>query len=233
MNNISETVRQINALFHPESVAIVGVPRGMKTGRLFLMALQDQKFPGQIYPINPNIEEIDGLKVYPDITSIPGKVDLAIVLVPSRHALSVVEACAQKGVKGAVLFTSGYGELGEEGLTASLDIDIYIEAARRTAMDTGVDAVVVIGIGLDDESNEKYANGILEVQKTSRKPFIMVGIPGFGEDFISRFCNAGVPFFDSAERAMQTYAQVCRYQDWQRRIEAYTESDADHLSVEQ
>jgi len=100
-------------------------------------------------------------------------------------------------------------------------------------MDTGVDAVVVIGIGLDDETNEKYASGILEVQKTSRKSFIMVGIPGFGEDIISRFCNAGVPFFDSAERAMQTYAQVCRYQDWQRRMGAYAESGDGHLRVVQ
>ncbi len=49
MNNISETVRQIDAIFHPRSVAIVGVPRGLKIGRLFLMALQDQKFPGRIY----------------------------------------------------------------------------------------------------------------------------------------------------------------------------------------
>ena len=81
-----------------------------------------------------------------------------------------------------------------------------------------MDAMVVIGLGLDQETNEQYTRGILEVQKTTHKPFIMVGIPGFGEDIISRFCNAGVPFFDSAERAMQTYALVCRYQDWRRRV---------------
>ena len=107
------------------------------------------------------------------------------------------------------------------GLTASLDVEIYIAAARRTARDPGVDAVVVIGIGLDQEANDKYTQGIMEVQKTTRKPILMVGIPGFGEEVISRFCNAGIPFFDSAERAMQTYALVCRYRDWRHRQRAF------------
>ena len=131
MDDISETIHQIDALFHPESVAVVGVPRGLKTGRLFLMALQDQDFPGKIYPINPHMKEIDGLTVYPDIASIPGQVDVAIVLVPSRHTLSVVEACVKKGVKGAVLFTSGYGEIGLEGLKLQQEI---VRVARSGGM---------------------------------------------------------------------------------------------------
>jgi len=132
MNAIAETTRQIDALCHPRSVAIVGLPRGMKTGKLFLMALLDQKFPGPIYPINPNAKEIDGLKSYPDMASIPGPVDLAIVLVPSRYTLPVVEACVKKGVKGAVLFTSGYGETGTpEGLGLQRDI---VRMARSGGM---------------------------------------------------------------------------------------------------
>ena len=80
---MTSTVEQIEALFHPRSVAIVGLPRGLKMGKLFLLALQDQKFPGDIYPVNPNVSEIDGLTTYPSLSAIPGPVDLAIVLVPS------------------------------------------------------------------------------------------------------------------------------------------------------
>ena len=103
-------VEQIESLFHPRSVAIVGLPRGLKTGKLFLLALQDQKFSGDIYPVNPNVDEIDGLKTYPSVSAIPGPVDLAIVLVPSQYTLPVIKECVEKGVKGAILFTAGYRE---------------------------------------------------------------------------------------------------------------------------
>ncbi|MBW2593587.1 MAG: CoA-binding protein [Deltaproteobacteria bacterium] len=112
MNNRDQTLTQIDELFHARSVAIAGLPRGMKTGKLFLMALLDQGFKGPIYPVNPGAGEIDGLKTYPSVADIPGPVDLVIVLVPHHHTLAVVRDCVAKGVKGIVLFTSGYLETG-------------------------------------------------------------------------------------------------------------------------
>ncbi len=67
MDSAQGLMAQLDALFHPKSVAVVGVPKGMKTGRLFLMALLDQGYPGHIYPVNPHAKEIDGLKVYPSV----------------------------------------------------------------------------------------------------------------------------------------------------------------------
>jgi acyl-CoA synthetase (NDP forming) len=461
-NIMNSTVKQIESLFHPRSVAIVGLPRGLKTGKLFLLALQDQQFSGDIYPVNPNVDEIDGLKTYPSVSAIPGPVDLAIVLVPSQHTLPVMKACVEKGVKGVILFTAGYSETGTQegsdlerkivavarsgemriigpngmgfyvprsglsffpqlsrrsgsvgmishsgsltnilgrmasekgvyfskvvsignacdlsvtdfldyfgadpetaviggyiegvpngpdflnalkgaslekpvilwkvgmtpegsraarshtgalagsreiwkavarqggavlvsgfeayldalmafsllpshigerlailsgpgglavsaseacgneglklaellpetqkalkemipatgtsyknpvdvGLMASLDIDIYINAAREIARDPGVDALFIIGAGLTPETNETYTSALIKTQKESGKPFLLVKIPGFDEKLAQRFCAAGLPFFDSAERAMRTYASVKQYRDWQRR----------------
>src|SRR5512137_1952436 len=110
-NSISVTgedtlFREIHALFNPRSVAVVGVPTGLKMGRLFLIALIDQGFPGPIYPVHPEAKEIDGLRAYPSVSAIPGDVDLAIVLVPQHLALPVIRECAARGVKGAVLFTA-------------------------------------------------------------------------------------------------------------------------------
>ena len=105
---------QMDSLFHPRSIAVVGVPRGLKTGKLFLIALQDMGFPGPIYPVHPEAREIDGLTAYPGVSEIPGPVDMAIVLVPHTQALSVIKECAAKGVKTAVLFTAGYRETGTE-----------------------------------------------------------------------------------------------------------------------
>ncbi|MBW2062826.1 MAG: CoA-binding protein, partial [Deltaproteobacteria bacterium] len=132
MDNIEELMTQLDALFHPESVAVVGVPRGMKTGKLFLMALLDQGFPGPIYPVHPEAKEIDGLKAFPTVSDIPGPVDLAIVLIPHHQSLAVIKDCAAKGVKGVVLFTAGYKETGtEEG--AALEEEL-VRVARSAGM---------------------------------------------------------------------------------------------------
>jgi acyl-CoA synthetase (NDP forming) len=426
-------------------------------GKLFLVALLDQSFKGNIYPVHPDAEEIDGLKAYPSILAIPDTVDLAIILVPHTSALSVVEQCATKGVKGAVLFTAGYRETGTDegkaledelvqvarssgmrllgpncmglycpktglsffpelskepgpvgiishsgslanmlgrigpqrgirfskvaslgnecdvnsadmlaylgndpdtrvigaylegikngryffealqsasrrkpvilwkvgltaegskaalshtgaltgsastwgavvrqgggiavvgleqfvdslmgfsllssckgdrfailsgpgglavaaaeacanaglklanlspetlarlselvaptgtslsnpvdvGLTASLIMEIYIQTARSIAADPGVDAVMVIGTGLTAESNQQYAESMIQAQKDYQKPFLIVNIPGFDRTISQTFCKAGVPFFETVERAITVYAQVRNYQ---------------------
>lgn len=125
-------IAQIDGLFHPRSIAVVGAPRGVKTGSIFLRGLLEQGFSGPIYPVNPQAGEINGFKAYPGIKDIPGPVDLAIILVPSAKALSVVQECATKGVKGAVLFTSGFKEAGtEEGKALENDL---VQAARATGM---------------------------------------------------------------------------------------------------
>ena len=104
--------RQIDELLHPKSVAIVGVPREMKVGKLFLISLLDQEFTGQIYPVNPKAAEIDGLKCYPSVSSIPSQVELVILLTPNSAVIEIIKECAAKGVKGVVLFTAGFSETG-------------------------------------------------------------------------------------------------------------------------
>jgi len=451
---------EIDELFHPRSVAVVGVPRGMKAGKLFLLALLDQKFPGPIYPVQPHAEEIDGFKAYPNVSSIPGPVDLAIVLVPHHLALSAVRDCAEKKVKGVILFTAGFSELGTEegralegeivriakaagmrligpncmgfyaprsglaffpelprepgnvglishsgslanifchvaakkglrfskavslgnecdlksadflfylgddpeteiigayiegvgdggrfftalhhaslkkpvviwkvgltaeganaaashtgalavpsdiwqgmirqagavpvvgfeewldvlvgfshlssveigerlaiisgpgglavaaaeacsvnglklaelspktlkilssivpptgtslknpvdvGLTASLEMDIYIQSMKTLAQDPGVDGIIIIGAGLTPEMNRRYAEAIVETRNSLKKPIVVIGIPVRDQSYGEYLYAAGVPFFDSVERAVRTYARVLSYRRW-------------------
>ena len=458
--NARESYAELDALFRPKSVAIVGLPRGMKMGKLFLIALRDQGFPGPIYAVNPDAEEIDGLKAYPTVSSIPGHVDLAIVLVGHEIALPIVAECAAKGVKAAVLFTAGYKETGTEkgraleeeltrvarssgmrllgpncmgiyaprsglsffpqlsrepgpvglvshsgslanilghmahqkgirfskavslgnecdltsadmfayladdpetqviaaylegtkdgyrllsalsyacskkpvviwkvgltpecgraacshtgaiasarevwegvvsqagavsvagfesfvdtlmafcmlaghlgdriailsgpgglavgaaeacansglrlaelsrhtqaslagyvaptgtslanpvdvGLGASMEMDIYVQAAGSLAADPGVDAVTVLGAGMTPKLNRMYIDSMIRTRIDFGKPIIIVSIHGFDQGFSEAFCRAGVPFFDSAERAFNSYAAVLGYQRWQ------------------
>jgi acyl-CoA synthetase (NDP forming) len=450
-------------LFHPRSVAVVGAPRELKAGKVFLMALLDQKFPGPIYPVNPSADEIDGLTAYPSVAAIPGEVDLAIVLVPRPQALEAVRECGRKGVTGIVLFTAGYKETGsaegaaleaelareaerwglrilgpncmglycpesglaffpqisrepggvgfishsgslanilariapdkglafskaaslgnecdlqgadmlrylgqdpatrvigaylegikdgryflealtdaclqkpvilwrvgltaegskavashtgamagsediwrgvvrqagavpvvgfealvdaligfymlpgeglgprmavisgpgglavsaaeacgreglrlaepapktvarlkgfvpdsgtslknpiDVGLTASMDLNIYFEAIRAMLADPGVDAVVVMGAGLSPQLNELYAQTLIAISREFDKPLVVAAIPGFETDLAKKLLRAGVPFFETAERAMHVYAMVWRYQAWRSR----------------
>lgn len=459
---MQQLLKRINEIMHPRSVAIVGVPRGMKTGKLFFMALLDQGFSGEIYPVSTQADEIDGYKAYPSVSAIPGEVDLAIILVPQHLTLAAVRECAAKGVKGAVLFTAGYKEMGTDegraleeelaqlarasgmrligpncmgiyaprsglsffpeltrehgpvgiishsgslanilcriapqrgirfskaislgnecdltsadflhylakdqetgligayiegikdgarffealraaslqkpvilwkvgltsagaqaaashtgalagdrniwegivrqtgavpvagfeawfdylmgftmlteqlgdriaiisgpgglavsaaeacaenklrlaslspetrkalaevvpptgtslrnpidvGLTASLDIGIYINSIKMVVADPAVDAVVIIGAGLTPEANRLYTDAIVETRRQSGKAILMVNIPGFDPSYIPLFCNAGIPYFESSERALKTYAGILGYQKWRKK----------------
>jgi acyl-CoA synthetase (NDP forming) len=77
-----------------------------------LRALLTPGFRGRIYPVNPNAQEILGLRCYPSVSSLPEVVDLAIIVASTSLAAAVVKECAEKGVKAAVLFTAGFDELG-------------------------------------------------------------------------------------------------------------------------
>lgn len=462
MNSTQQLLERIDEIMHPRSVAIVGVPRGLKTGKLFFMALLDQGFSGEIYPVSTQADEIDGYKAYPSVAAIPGEVDLAIILVPQHLTLAAVRECAAKKVKGAVLFTAGYKEMGTDegraleeelvqvardsgmriigpncmgiyaprsglsffpeltrepgpvgivshsgslanilcriapqrgirfskaislgnecdltsadfllylggdketgligayiegikdgprffkalraaslekpvilwkvgltsagaqaaashtgalagarniwegvvrqtgavpvagfeawfdslmgfamlseklgdriaivsgpgglavsaaeaceenglrlaqlspktrdalaevvpptgtslrnpidvGLTASLDIGIYIQSIKAVVADPAVDAVLIIGAGLSPEANRLYTDAVVETRRQSGKAILMVNIPGFDPSYIPQFCDAGIPYFESSERALRTYASVLRYQDWRKK----------------
>ena len=106
-------MEDLQALFAPRSIALVGIPRSFKIGTLFLMALKDQGFAGPIYPVNPNAAEIDGLRSYPCLADVPDPLDMVIVMVPKGQVMTVLEDCARKRVKSVILYTSGYGESGE------------------------------------------------------------------------------------------------------------------------
>lgn len=459
MEATKKLIRELDTLFNPRSLAIVGIPRGLKTGKLFLLALRDTGYAGRIYPVHPEAAEIEGLKAYPDIAAIPEAVDLAIILVPQHRSVPVVRACADKGVKGVVLFTAGFKEthsdegkaheaeltyiaqnsqlrimgpncmgvycpksgvsnfpelskepgpvgiishsgsltnilarmgprcgihfskvasLGNEcdlhsaelmtylgqdadtgvigaylegikdgpgflralraatrkkpvvlwklgltpegsraaashtgalagsgdiwsgviaqggaipvsgfdawvdtlmgfalfprvvgnriaivsgpgglavsaaeacgqsglkmaelskttranlsnrvpptgtslrnpvdvGFTAYLDIGIYADVARAVAADPGVDALMVVGVGSSPETNAMYVASMIDAQKASGKPFLMINIPGFDAELATEFCRSGLPFFDTAERAAATYARIRTYYGW-------------------
>ena len=103
----------IQGLFSPASIALYGIPRGLKPGKVFFLGLLDQGFPGPIYLIHPTAIEIDGFKAYPNLHQVPGPVDLVIIMSPKETVFEALAECVKKKVKAVILYTSGFSELGE------------------------------------------------------------------------------------------------------------------------
>jgi acyl-CoA synthetase (NDP forming) len=114
-----EAREALDRILMPKSVAVVGASTDpFKWGNMLLAAIQKGGFEGEIYPINPRAEEILGLRCYANVRDVPGEIDSALVVVPARFVPTVFEDMAAKGIKGAVVITSGFSETGEEGARA-------------------------------------------------------------------------------------------------------------------
>lgn len=122
-NTMIENTLDLNPFLQPRTIAILGASKNIaKPNGIPLFMLLETGFPGKLYPVNPGYDEIAGLKCYPDIQSIPDHIDLAIIGVAAGQAIPVLEQCAQQGVKGAVVFTSGFAEAGEQGTSLQQEI---------------------------------------------------------------------------------------------------------------
>ncbi|MDP1671905.1 MAG: acetate--CoA ligase family protein [Burkholderiales bacterium] len=122
----------IQALLHPKSIAVIGASADFnKINGRTLKALVDKQYAGRIIPVNPKYPTLLNLPCYPDILSIPGTVDLAVVAVPAKHVPDTLRQLGRKGVKAAVVFSSGFSEVGGDG--------VKLEAELRQAIkDSGV-----------------------------------------------------------------------------------------------
>ena len=106
----------LDKFFNPKSVAIVGASRQKgKVGYEILRSMLDAGFPGKIFPVNPQAEEVENLKCYPDLPSIGQAPDLVVIVVPAKFVAAVMQQCANLGVKAVIVITAGFKEVGEEG----------------------------------------------------------------------------------------------------------------------
>ncbi|MDO5536351.1 MAG: acetate--CoA ligase family protein, partial [Desulfovibrionaceae bacterium] len=119
-------------LFQPKSVALIGASSDTKKyGYWTAKSLIDNKFQGEIYLISRSGGEILGHPTYPDILSVPGEVDLAIIAIAPKYILPVIEQCVEKGVKTGIVVSTGFGETGPEGKEIERKM---LEIARRGNM---------------------------------------------------------------------------------------------------
>ena len=116
MPDAASSSEAIGALLRPRSIALIGASTDAHrySGRPLRFLLK-HGYEGALYPVNPRYADIGGLPCFPNVASVPGPVDLAVIMVSASHVPSVLEACAAAGVRAALIMSSGFAELGEDG----------------------------------------------------------------------------------------------------------------------
>ena len=117
--------------FKPKGIAVIGASNDpLKLGYEVFKNLKKYK-DGRVYPVNVKDEEVQGVKAYKNVKDIPDEVDLAVVVVPKRFVRGTVIDCGEKGVRGTIIITAGFGEVGEEGKKEEREL---VEIAREYGM---------------------------------------------------------------------------------------------------
>jgi acetyltransferase len=128
----SKPAHSLDGLFRPRSVALIGASRRPKSlGRELLRNLFLFEFEGKVFPVNPRSDVIQSTKAYRSVLEIPDDVDMAVIIVPREHTLRALEECGLKGVKGVVVISSGFREVGGEGIEREQKA---LEICRRYGM---------------------------------------------------------------------------------------------------
>ncbi len=123
-------MKDLDAIFCPKSLAVVGASTAPgKVGHDIFVNILKGGYQGTLYPVNPKAASVASVKAYPTITDIPDSLDLAMIILPPKLALPAVQEAIAKGVKGIVIVSAGFKEIGGEGL----EIEKKIVALCREA----------------------------------------------------------------------------------------------------
>lgn len=114
---------ELDYIFRPRSVAVIGATsRKGSIGREILHKLLMTEFNGKVFPVNPSTPVIHSIKSYSTILDVPDAVDLAIIVIPKQFVKDVVRQCGEKGVKGLIVISAGFSEVGPEGKARESEI---------------------------------------------------------------------------------------------------------------
>jgi acetyltransferase len=210
---------------HPKSVAVVGASKNeTKRGYQTIRTLVEEKFEGAIYPVNPKVDRIYGLKCYPSISNIEDPVDIVLIATPAATVPKILEECGKNDVAGAVVLAGGFRESGGEGkkleaqlLAVARRYNIRVIGPNTSGMLNLVDRLNLVGIrnapkgdiALLSQSGNMALSLITEAKLKSRKGFSYY--IGVGNEADIRF-HEYLEYFrqDSNTKAILMYVEGMR-----------------------
>ena len=145
------TIRNLDALFKPKSIALVGASdKPGSIGAILAENLLTAGFQGKVIPINPGHEQILGLKTYPDAASLPQTVDLGVICTPADAVPGIVDALAARGARGVVVITAGFGEGRDaRGIARQSALTDAARSGQVRVIGPNCLGILVPGIGLN------------------------------------------------------------------------------------
>lgn len=172
-------------LLCPTSVAVVGASDDpLRIGGRPLNYFKSFGFEGDIYPVNPKRDEVQGLKAYPTVTDIPGPVDFVLVAVPAPFVVKVTRDAAAKGAKTVLIFSSGFAEESEDGAKMQAELS-------QIAAETGVRILGPNCLGMFNSEHNFYATftGTVAMKRPTPGGLAIASQSGAYGSHIAHVCN--------------------------------------------
>jgi acetate---CoA ligase (ADP-forming) len=151
-----EAIKGLEPILKPKSVAIIGASQRVGSiGRVVLHNIMESDFNGAVYPVNPKASFIHSMKAYKSVSDIPDPVDLAVVIVPRDYVIPVVDECGTCGIKGVIVISAGFKEIGEDGAKRE---DELLETVQRHGMRmVGPNCLGIVNMDPDIRFNATFA----------------------------------------------------------------------------
>ncbi len=147
----------LDSLFSPKSIAVIGASnRQGSVGRAAFTNILLNEYTGTVYPVNPKEHSISGVRAYSSVLDVPENIDLAVVIVPASIVPNVVEESGMKGVKGLVVISAGFKEVGADG--AELERQVFSIAQKYSMRMIGPNCLGIINTNPAVRLNASFAS---------------------------------------------------------------------------
>ncbi len=147
----------LDRMFYPKSVAVIGASNiPGKVGYSILKNLIEDNFTGKLYPINIKEKKIQGIKSYSSVLKISEKIDLAIIVIPSKFVPLVMNDCAKKGIKNAVIITAGFSEVGKDGKSLEEEVKKIVKENKMNVVGPNTLGIINTENGLNASFAANY-----------------------------------------------------------------------------
>ncbi len=154
----------LKEIMSPKSIAIVGASDNKsRIGGRPLANMVEKNFAGEIYPINPNRDTVQGIKAYSSLLDVKDDLDFILVAVPSKIVVSVLEEAVIKKAKTALIFSSGFSEIGDQG-------EILQNQIKKISQDSGLRVIGPNCLGLFNSANNFFPTFTTTVNRTTPLP---------------------------------------------------------------
>lgn len=150
-------IRKLNSIFKPRRIALIGVPADPNSvGGLTLRNLVGGGFRGVVYPVNPKHEAVLGISCFPSVRSLPKTPDLAVITTNASAVPEIVEECGEAGIKGVIIMSAGFKEIGEEGKELENQVKHIVKKHQMRVIGPNCLGIIVPGQKL----NISFANNM-------------------------------------------------------------------------